>query len=99
MVYNFERPHEPLALAVPASRYQPSPREFPDPLPPIEYNISDIVRKVQGKGEVFFRGRMFKISRAFAGYPVALRPTLTDGRFDVYFCHQKIYTINMNDKT
>ncbi|MGH2671036.1 MAG: IS481 family transposase, partial [bacterium] len=33
-VYNLERPHEALALAVPASRYQPSPRAFPEVLPP-----------------------------------------------------------------
>jgi len=99
MVYNFERPHEALGLATPASRYQPSSREFPDPLPPIEYNSRDIVRKVQGKGEISFHGCVFKVGRAFTGYPVALRPTLTDGLFDVYFCHQKIYTINMNEKT
>ncbi|KPL01844.1 MAG: transposase, partial [candidate division Zixibacteria bacterium SM1_73] len=97
--YNFERPHEALGLATPASRYQPSSREFPDPLPPIEYNSRDIVRKVQGKGEISFHGCVFKVGRAFTGYPVALRPTLTDGLFDVYFCHQKIYTINMNEKT
>jgi hypothetical protein len=97
MVYNFERPHESLALAVPASRYYPSPREFPNPLPPIEYNSCDIVRKVQGKGEISFHSRVFKVGRAFTGYPVALRPTLTDGFFDVYFCTQRIYTINVND--
>jgi transposase InsO family protein len=99
MVYNFERPHEALDMQVPASRYQPSSREFPDPLPPIQYDSTDLVRKVQGKGEIFFHGRVFQVSRAFAGYPVALRPTLTDGLFNVYFCHQKIYTINMNEKT
>jgi transposase InsO family protein len=97
MVYNFERPHEALALAVPASRYQPSPREFPDPLPSIEYNSSDIVRKVQGKGEISFHNQEFKVGKAFTGYPVALRPTLTDGLFDVYFCTQRICTINVND--
>ena len=97
MVYNFERPHE--ALAVPASRYQPSPREFPDPLPPIEYHSSDIVRKVQGKGEISFHRRVFKVGRAFTGYPVALRPTLTDGIFNVFFCTQQISTINLNEVT
>jgi transposase InsO family protein len=99
MLYNFERPHETLGMAVPASRYQPSPRELPDPLPPIQYNSCDIVRKVQGKGEIFFRGRVFIVSRAFAGYPVALRPTSTDGLFNVHFCSQQILTINLNDKT
>jgi transposase InsO family protein len=99
MIYNFERPHETLAMDVPASRYKPSPREYPNPLPPIEYNHSDTVRKVQGKGEVFFRGRVFKVSNAFAGYPVAIRPTSTDGLFNVYFCTQQISTINLNVKT
>jgi hypothetical protein len=99
MVYNFERPHEALDMQVPASRYQPSPREFPDPLPPIQYNHSDIVRKVQGKGEIFFHGRIFKVSNAFAGYPVALRLTTTEGLFNVYFCTQQISTINLNDST
>src|SRR5271169_1001888 len=36
-IYNFERPHEALAMAVPGSRYQPSSREFPGTLAPIEY--------------------------------------------------------------
>ncbi len=98
MVYNFQRPHEALGLATPASRYQPSPREFPDPLPPIEYNSCDIVRKVQAKGEISFHSRVFKVGRAFTGYPVALRPTLTDGIFDVYFCNQRIVTINLSNK-
>jgi transposase InsO family protein len=99
MIYNLERSHESLGMVVPASRYQPSPREFPDLLPPIQYNSSDTVRKVQGKGEISFRGRIFRVGKAFAGYPIALRPTLTDGLFNVYFCTQQISTINLYDKT
>jgi len=93
-MYNFERPHEALGMAVPASRYQESPRSFPDILPPIEYGPGDIVRKVQDKGIVHFRGRIFTIPTAFRGYPVALRPTLTAGFYDVYFCHQKVAEID-----
>jgi len=98
-LYNFERPHEALNMQVPANRYQPSPCEFPDPLPPIQYDTTDFVRKVQGKGEIFFHGRVFQVSRALAGYPVALRPTSIDGIFNVFFCTQKISTINLNDMT
>jgi transposase InsO family protein len=43
---NFERPHEALNLAVPASRYRPSLRSFPESLPPIEYPEGIAVRKV-----------------------------------------------------
>src|SRR5512140_71367 len=89
-VYNCERPHEALQMAVPASRYQPSQREFPESLPPIEYASSDIVRKVDDKGLISFHGKLFKIGRGFVGYPVAVRPTTTDGLYEVFFCHQHI---------
>ena len=96
-VYNFERPHEALAMAVPASRYHPSPREYPETLPRIEYSSNDIVRKVQGKGEISFRGREFKIGKAFQGYNVALRPTTIDSVLNVFFCHEQIAQINLNN--
>lgn len=94
-VYNFERPHEALGLEVPASRYQPSLRSFPETLPPIEYPRGIAVRKVQQLGEFSFQGRTLRISKAFQGYPVGLQPTLTDGVFDVLFCHQKISQIDL----
>jgi transposase InsO family protein len=96
-VYNFERPHEALGMLVPASRYCECPRQFPETLPPIEYGPTDIVRKVQVKGEISFRNRPFKVGGAFRGHPVALRPTLTDGAFDVFFCHQKVAEINLKE--
>ena len=53
--YNLVRPHEALAQRPPVSRYQPSPRPFPEALPVIEYDSGDQVRKVQAKGEISFR--------------------------------------------
>lgn len=97
-VYNCERPHEALQLEVPAHRYQPSNRNFPEQLAPIEY-ADPLVRKVQGKGEIFFKGRAWFVGKAFAGYPVALRPAEKDGGFDVFFCHQPITTIDLADPT
>lgn len=94
-VYNFERPHQALGLAVPASRYRPSPRRFPQPLPPIEYGPDDVVRKVQDKGRISYRNRVYRVPKAFKGYPVALRPTLTDGVLDVFFCAHKVAQIDL----
>ena len=94
-VYNFERPHESLDMQPPAARYAPSPRSMPEQLPPIEYAPGDIVRRVQQGGFFSYRGRSLRISKAFAGYPVALRPTTSDGLLDVFFCHQKIAQINL----
>ena len=94
-VYNFERPHEAIGMQTPAARYAPSPRSLPEILPPIEYAGGDIVRRVQQHGFISYRGRQFRISKAFTGYPVALRPTVTDGLMEVLFCHQKIAQINL----
>lgn len=50
-VYNTERPHEALDFATPASIYVPSPREYPESLPPIEYGPEFHVRHVKHHGE------------------------------------------------
>ncbi len=95
-IYNLERPHEALKLATPASRYRLSPRSFPEVLPAIEYGPDDVVRKVQDQGRISFRGRRFGIGKAFIGSPVALRPTLDDHIWEVFFCHHKVATIDLN---
>src|SRR5262245_13395024 len=97
-VYNHERPHQALRMAVPASRYQVSPRSFPEVLPPIEYGPGDVIRKVQVGGKISFQNRDFRIGKAFRGYPVALRPTLQDGIFKVYFCSHQIAEIQLRDE-
>lgn len=93
-IYNLERPHEALGMATPSSRYRPSERRFPDVLLPIEYGPDDIVRKVDS-GHLCYRGRTYKISKAFHGYPVALRSTGEDGLMAIYFCQQQIATIDL----
>jgi transposase InsO family protein len=98
-IYNNERPHQALDLKVPASRYQPSRRSFPRRLPAIEYGPTDIVRKVRGYGHIKYHGRELIVGSAFRGLPVALRPTTTDGLFDVFFCHQKIKQLNLRCST
>lgn len=84
-VYNFERPHEALGLATPASRYRASERAFPERLPPVEYAADVAVRKVQAEGLFSFRGREFRLAKAFRGEPIGLRPTTSDGCWDVLF--------------
>jgi transposase InsO family protein len=96
-VYNTERPHESLDMNVPASRYQPSPRTYPERLPPIEYGPTDIVRKVRHLGHIKFHGRDYHVGSAFYGLQVALRHTTNDGLFDLFFCQHRIGRLNLAD--
>jgi transposase InsO family protein len=97
VVYNTERPHEALSMDVPASRYQPSLRRYPEQLPAIEYGPSDIVRKVRNYGHIKYAGREYHVGKPFYGLHVALRPTATDGLFDVFFCQHKIGSLDLAD--
>lgn len=93
--YNTERPHDALALAVPASRYQPSVRAFPATLPPIVYPTGMAVRRVQQGGQLSVHGRTLRVPKAFAGYPVGLQPTETDGVFNVWFSSHRITQLDL----
>lgn len=96
-IYNHERPHEALGLEVPASRYRASVRCYPEVLPPIEYDASDLIRSVRPNGQVSFEGSNYFVGQAFAGQQVALRPTDHDGVWDVFFCHERISTVRRRD--
>jgi len=94
-VYNTQRPHEALELAVPASRYQPSPRDYVETVAPFEYAPGDQVRRVQQGGHVSFLGRNLKVPKAFRGKAIAFRPTTNDGVFSVVFRTQTIATVDI----
>lgn len=94
-VYNHERPHEALGGDVPASRYRPSLRAYPETLPPLEYASGDLVRRVQSKGVTHLLGRLVSLPKAFRGYPVAFRPTDRDGCFTVHFATVQIAEVDL----
>jgi transposase InsO family protein len=93
--YNHERPHESLDLEVPASRYQVSPRVFPEILPAVEYAPDVRVRKANPVGQFSFQGRTWKISEAFGGEPIGLRPSTEDGVWTIHYCHETIGSIDL----
>jgi transposase InsO family protein len=95
-VYNTERPHEAIGLDTPSRHYRPSRRSFPERLPPVDYP-DRLVRKVQANGRISFAGRKWPVGKAFAGHHLALRPTLRDGAYDVFFCQQTVATIDLRD--
>lgn len=94
-IYNTKRPHESLQMDVPMSRYTPSKRIYPEILPEIEYDKSDNIRKVRHKGYISFRHRDHYVGKGFIGEHVAVRPTLEDGVFEVFYGSQKIKSIDL----
>jgi hypothetical protein len=97
-VYNTERPHEALNMAVPISRYRPSPRSFCEDLETFDYASHDIVRRVQQKGSISFKGTHYRLPNAFQGKDIALRPTQIEGTYDIYYRHHFIKTLDTKHK-
>lgn len=97
-VYNCERPHEALDLDAPAAHYRPSPRPYPEQLPPIEYGPDDLVHHVPWNGWLRIRGRRIKVSNALTGLSIAVRPSPDeDGVLDFYFCHQRFQRLDLRE--
>lgn len=94
--YNHHRPHDALGLAVPADRYQLSPRPFQATVELFAYGPGDIVRRVDQHGSISFQTRRLKASKALVGKDVALRPTAKDGVFDLVFRHISVRSIDLH---
>ncbi len=97
-IYNHQRPHQALDMHVPASRYQPSARSMPSRLPTIEYDTHEIVRKInKGHPLISFKGKTWRVPKAFKGETVALRQTDND-LYDICFGATKIAEIDLRPK-
>jgi transposase InsO family protein len=83
--YNHDRPHEALDGAVPAEHYRPSPRPFPEQLPPLVYAPGAMVRKVFSPGRISFHGQEHFVGWGLVGQQVAVRPTADPHRFTVWY--------------
>jgi hypothetical protein len=93
--YNYERPHDSLGEATPASRYRPSVRSMPATLPLPQYAQME-VRTVRSKGVITFGNQTWLIGKAFASLPIGLRPSpQADGQWLVYFSHFCIGSLDL----
>jgi hypothetical protein len=71
--YNWERPHDALALKRPGEVYVPSAKKRPNQLPSHDIPDGAVSRKVDDYGNFGFRSRRYKIGRAFAGERIVLQ--------------------------
>lgn len=94
-VYNHQRPHEGIKMAVPSSRYHPSDRIYPEQLPEVEYDSNLAVRKVDCSGKISYRGQAYRVGKGLTGQRIALKPSEKDGLMNVYFCQQNVLTLDL----
>ena len=59
--------------------------------------IQDNLKIYENYGHIKYEGREYHVGSAFAGLHLALRPTITDGLFDVFFCNHKIGKLDLRD--
>lgn len=96
-IYNHERPHESLDLAVPSSRYQLSDRSFQEVTEPFEYNDHFEVRKLDKETRTFhFMGKRYRFSEAFMDQRLGLSATDTDGVWSIYYCRFQIAELDQS---
>ena len=96
-VYNHQRPHHALELAVPASRYRISERPFKEMTTEFQYSDRFEVRKLHSKtGQFRFQGKGYRLSEAFIGQPIGLSPTEADGIWNIYYCRFLVGQLNQH---
>ena len=81
--YNAERPHSALGGATPGSRYTPSPRPYPERLPPLTYPGHFLVKRVTNAGTIRFKDRLLFLANALKQHHVGLAET-ADGVWSLY---------------
>lgn len=94
-LYNEERPHEGIAMAVPSCRYRVSARAAPTVEPVVAYDVGTEVRRVSGTGEISFRGEMHHVGKGFAGERVGLRASEVEGVWSVWYAHQEVWAVRV----
>lgn len=94
--YNHQRPHEALQQQTPASVYAPSPRPYPERLPPLHYPDYFEVRKVSGNGVMYWRNKLVYISHLLKDETVGLEE-IDDGIWKVYFGPVKLGQFDERD--
>ena len=70
--YNQVRPHQALALAVPAQKHRPSGRAYQENPREWEYESGSQVRRLNSKGCVKYRSERYFVCEALAGEEVAV---------------------------
>jgi Integrase core domain len=95
--YNTQRPHQAIAMAVPARRFQPTAAAAPIPIPavqprqPLTVDPIEITRRVSASGLIGVCYQQVSAGRHLAGHIVTVR--LHPNVLQVFFAGQLIRTV------
>jgi hypothetical protein len=95
--FNEERPHEALAMRMPAELYTPSSRAY-DGLPEIDYPFHDRDVLVTACGRICMHRKKINVSTVLAGQRLGLKE-VEDGIWLVSFMHYDLGYIDLEQKT
>lgn len=84
--YNYERPHESLAMQLPADFHQRSARRLNENDKPMVYPSSHEVKSVSETGQLAHEGRAYHVGEAFAGKSVGLCKN-QEGQTELHFAN------------
>ena len=93
--YNNQRPHYALDMKVPASRYQPSERKYPDKIEQWEYPAECQLCKVKDTGYFNYKGQGYFLSEAFGGKTIGVRESHLPGQITLLFRQFRIGRIDL----
>lgn len=94
-IYNLERPHEGIHMQVPADRYVPSYRDYPEVLPQIEYADDFLIKRADCRGRLSINARSIFIGMPFAKELIGVRHHQQAETIEIYYCHQKLGEIDL----
>lgn len=97
--YNIRRPHHALGLDVPANRYLPSSRLYPDRIERWQYEADCETRMVKSSGYISYGGQGFYLSEGLGDKQVALRPSEREGVMDIVFRQFRVGCLDLENHT
>jgi transposase InsO family protein len=95
--FNTERPHEAIAMKLPAEVYTPSPRRY-DGLPEIDYPFHDREILVTACGRICMHRKKINISTVLAGQRLGIKE-VDEGIWLVSFMHYDLGYIDLEQRT
>jgi transposase InsO family protein len=86
--YNHVRPHEGVGNGVPAERWADRERRRPPTLPPVRMRAGSEPRRVQGRGEIGWRGYELTVGQGLAGERVGV--VEQDGQISIWYGDRRL---------